>query len=57
MAKYTYRFHCRCWVDITVDASDELEASQIALDKYNNGDFVQDFEDFENVSTKLIKSE
>lgn len=57
MAKYTYRFHCRCWVDITVEASDELEASQIAQDKYNNGDFVQDFEDFENVSTRLVKTE
>lgn len=57
MAKYTYRFHCRCWVDIEVEASDELEASQTALDKYNNGEFEQDFEDYEMMRSELIKTE
>lgn len=44
-------------MDIEVEASDELEASQTALDKYNNGEFEQDFEDYEMMRSELIKTE
>lgn len=42
MAKYTYRFHYRSRVDITVDADNEDDASMIAQDRYNNGEYEDD---------------
>lgn len=55
MAKFTYRFHYRSWVDITVEADSEEEASIIALDRYNNGDYEDDSSEFENTHTELLK--
>lgn len=57
MAKYTYRFHSDAWVDITVEADNEDDASMIAQDRYNNGEYEDDPTEFENTYTELIKTE
>lgn len=57
MAKYTYRFHSDAWVDITVEADNEYDASMIAYERYNNGDYDDCDTDFENTHSELIKTE
>ena len=55
--KYTYRFHYRGWVDIEVEAENEEKAYIKADNKYCEGDYIEDPENFENTHTKLIKIE
>ena len=55
MAKYTFRFHTHGWIDITVDAKDEEEAYQLADDKYCEGDYEDQPENFENTHVELIE--
>lgn len=54
MAKYTFRFHWRSWVDITVEADNVDDAYMLADDKYCRGDYEENPENFENTHTRLI---
>ena len=55
MAKFTYRFHRDAWTDITVEANNAEEAEEIAMEKYNNGEYEDIDENFENTNAELIK--
>ena len=52
--EYTFRFHRDTWTDITVKAKNKEEASMLADDKYNEGDYEDSDEDFENTYVELI---
>jgi len=55
MAKYTYRFHRDAWTDITVEANNEEEAQEKAMEKYNAGEYEDIDENFENTHYELLK--
>ena len=55
--KYVIRFNWRQWVDITVEAHDEGEAYELATDRYNEGDYEEDSENFENTDAEIVTSE
>lgn len=54
MKKYTFRYHLRGTVDISVEAENEEKAWELAEDKYCRGDYKEDSEYFENYCTELI---
>lgn len=55
--KRVYRFHAHSWVDVVVDVADDMtdeECLDIAMDKYNNGDYATDLSNFENTDVEEI---
>lgn len=52
---FTFRFHRDAWTDITVKANNAEEAEEIAMEKYNNGEYEDIDENFENTNVELIK--
>ena len=54
MAKYTFRFHTHGWTDITVEADNLDDASYLANEKYNKGDYDYSDTDFENERMELL---
>jgi len=54
LKKFTFRFHTHGWTDITVEATNEEEASDLAMDKYNCGDYDDSDSDFENTDMENI---
>ena len=52
--KYTFRFHAHTWTDITVEAENEEEAYELADDKYCEGDYEEQPENFENIDVENI---
>ena len=54
---YTVRFYRKAWTDITVEATSKLDAFDKAEEKYNNGDYEDDDEDFENEYADIIEEE
>lgn len=55
--KYTFRFHRHEWTDISVEATSEEEAIKMAMDKYSGGDYVDDYEAFEEQGMENITKE
>lgn len=55
--KYTYRFHIVGWTDITVEADNEEDAEILADEKYCEGDYEEQPENFENTRMELIETE
>ena len=52
--KYVFRFYWRQWADVVVEATDETEAEELALEKYNEGDYLSDDSDFENTGSENV---
>ena len=52
--KKVYRFWSQHWVDIEVEGADEDECVELAQDKYNNGEYDDDAEDWENTDMEDI---
>ena len=52
---FTFRFHRDAWTDITVEAKNAEEAEELAMEKYNNGEYEDADEDFENTNFELIQ--
>lgn len=57
MKRYTFRYHLRGTVDITVEAKTEDDAWELAEEKYCRGDYEENPEYFENYCTELIHEE
>ena len=52
--KFVIRHHWRQWVDIVVEAEDEDEAFELADEKYNNGDYAEEPDNFENTEVENV---
>ena len=52
--KYTIRFHAHTWTDINVWASSKEEAFELAGDKYNEGDYEDQPENYENIDVEDV---
>lgn len=55
--KYTFRFHTHGWTDISVEAKSEEEAEEIAMEKYNEGDYDDSDTGFENTDMENVTDE
>ena len=51
---FTFRFHRDAWTDITVEATSVEKAQELAMEKYNNGEYEDEDEGFENTNFELI---
>ena len=57
MVKRVYRFHAHSWTDVIIEVPanmDDDEAMEVASDKYNDGDYEYDAEDFENTDVEEV---
>lgn len=52
--KFVIRHHWRQWVDIVVEAENLDEAYELAGDKYNEGDYEDNPENFENTEVEDV---
>lgn len=54
MKKYVIRHYWEAWADIVVEAESLEEAYDLAHEKYNNGEYKEDPNDFENTEVKDV---
>lgn len=52
--KFVIRHHWRQWVDIVVEAKDLDEAYELAGEKYNEGDYTEEPDNFENTDVEDV---
>ena len=52
--KYVIRHYWRQWVDIVVEAENEEEAYELADEKYNEGDYEEEPDNFENTEVENV---
>lgn len=52
--KYVIRHYWRAWVDITVEARSEEEAFELADEKYNEGDYEENPNNFVNTDVENV---
>lgn len=52
--KYVIRHYWRAWVDITVEAHNEEEAFELADEKYNEGDYEENPNNFVNTDVENV---
>ena len=52
--KFVIRHHWHQWVDIVVEAHDEDEAYELAGEKYNEGDYEEEPDNFENTEVENV---
>ena len=55
--KFVIRHHWRQWVDIVVEARNEDEAYELADEKYNEGDYEEEPDNFENTEVENVTKE
>lgn len=57
MKKRVYRFHAHVWTDVVVEVDDNMsddECLELAADKYNEGDYESQDDNFENTDCEEI---